>query len=134
MGRGRRPAAELANAYLQHYRTRAESDFWAFEEMLDRITYEAADVDDAWGLLLALVASARDEELGYVGAGPIEDFVRRFGALRIEQLETQARRDPRFRAALGRIWLSHDDLPPPVLERVVRASDGQIRPLGSRPT
>jgi hypothetical protein len=119
---------------LKHYRTRAESDFWAFEEMLERVTYERADADDAWDLILALVSSAADDDLGYVGAGPVEEFVRRFGAERIEQLETQARRSPKFRAALGRIWLSHGDLPPAILERVVRASNGQIRPLGSRKT
>lgn len=129
MDTGRRPAAELAKAYLKHHRTNAEADFWAWEEVTDRTAYSDSNADDAWELVLALVALAADDELGYVGAGPVEDFVRRFGAERIEQVEMQARRDPRFRVALGRIWLSRDGLPPPILERVVRASNGQIRPL-----
>ena len=38
--------------------------------------------------------------------------------------------DERFRWALGRMWLDADDLPPDLLARVVRASGGEIKPLG----
>jgi hypothetical protein len=38
-------------------------------------------------------------------------------------------RDPRFRWALGCIWLLVGDLPSTELERIVQASDGQIMPV-----
>jgi hypothetical protein len=84
---------------------------------------------------LALVEAADDRALGYVGAGPLEDFVLQFGQSSITRLEEQARRSPRFRECLSTIYLSHGSLPPAILERVVKASNGQIKPLGTpRPT
>jgi hypothetical protein len=134
MAGGQRPAAELAKAYLKHHRTKADRDFWAYEEVSERTSGKRAEVTDAWTLVLALVSAAEDHALGYVAAGPVEDFVRRFGTQVIADIETAARRDPKFRAALGMIWLSHGDLPAETLQRVVKASNDQIRPLGSRGT
>jgi len=130
--RGRRPVAELAAAYLKHHRTKADKDFWAFDEVQERVVFDAPDPEDAWSLVNALIAAADEEALGYVAAGPLENFVRRFAPEMIGRIEESSRRDPKFRAALGAIWLSHGDLPPAILERLVRASNGQIRPLGSR--
>ena len=126
--RGRRPASELARAYLKHHRTKDAADFWAFEEVLERVAM-GDDPDAAWDLVLALVEAADESNLGYVGAGPLEDFVVHFGARCISDIETQARRDPKFRACLGAIWLSTGTLPAPILARVVTASNGRIVPL-----
>jgi hypothetical protein len=125
---GRRPAPELARAYLKHHRTQDEADFWAFDEVADRVTY-GEDPHRAWELVLALVEAAEDTNLGYVGAGPLEDLVTRFGPQLIAEIESQARRDPKFRACLGTIWLSKGNLPADILSRVVVASNGQIVPL-----
>ena len=132
MARGKRPVRELATAYLKHYRTKSEKDSWAFDEVFDRVTAARATAADAWSLVLTLIELADEDSLGYVGAGPLEDAVRHFGVELIDQLEVQARLDPKFRAALGVIWLSYGDLPPNILSRVVAASDGRIQPLGSR--
>jgi len=127
-----RPVAELAAAYLRQYRTGSQEDFWAVDEVQARIL-TGGDLSDAWALTLALVAAADDKSLGYVGAGPLEDFVRKYGASHLEALEAEARRDPKFAACLGCVWLAQGDLPEDAMARVVRASLGRIRPLpGSR--
>jgi hypothetical protein len=64
--KGRRPVAELAAAYLKHYRTKGDKDFWAVKEVDRRITSGAANQDDAWALVLALIEAADDDgTLGY---------------------------------------------------------------------
>ncbi|HEX8670645.1 MAG TPA: hypothetical protein VF710_02100 [Longimicrobium sp.] len=83
----------------------------------------------AWRLVLELLRTAPDDDLGFYAAGPLEDLVRLHGAELIDELEAEARRDSRFRWALGCIWLSHGELPPDVLARVVHASGNQIKPL-----
>jgi hypothetical protein len=125
---GKRPVVELARGYLKYHRTRAAQDAWAFEEVLARIS---AEPDDAWNLVLALVTMADDESLGYIGAGPLEKLVRRFGSDLVDRVEDRAREDPRFRFCLGSVWLSEGELPPAVQDRVVRASGGRIKPLPS---
>ena len=118
---------QLAQAYLQHMPSTSEND-WAYDELSDRV-FDQSNGADAWELILALVEGANEENLGIVGAGPLEDFVRIHGKSWVEPIETAARRDPKFRAALGCIWLSRGDLPPDVLDRVVVASGGAIHPL-----
>jgi hypothetical protein len=76
-----------------------------------------------------LLQEAEDDDLGTQAAGPLEDLVRLRGAELIGEIEAEVERDARFRRALGCIWLSHGELPADVLERVVRASGGEIRPL-----
>ena len=83
----------------------------------------------AWHLVLELLRTAPDDELGFYAAGPLEDLVRLHGAEIIGEIEAEARRDSRFRWALGCIWLSHGELPADVLARVVRASGDEIKPL-----
>lgn len=82
-----------------------------------------------WSVLLRLMDAVPDDLLGFVGAGPLEDAVVRWGAELVERIEAQAARDERFREALGCIWLSHGELSAAVLERVIRASGGEIEPL-----
>ncbi|HEX8454006.1 MAG TPA: hypothetical protein VF647_18110 [Longimicrobium sp.] len=83
----------------------------------------------AWRLVLELLRTAPDDDLGFYAAGPLEDLVRLHGAELIEDVEAEARRDSRFRWALGCIWLSHGELPADILARIVRASGDQIKPL-----
>jgi hypothetical protein len=99
----------------------------AADEVSARVTY-GSDPQDAWGVVLALVAAADEMTSGFVGAGPVEDFVRRFGAVSIDKIEQASRRDPKFRECLGAIWLRDGDLPPDIMARVVAASGGRIRP------
>jgi len=80
----------------------------------------------AWELVTTLLRAAPDEELETCAAGPLEDFVRLRAPELIDEIEREAERDPRFRWALGCIWLSHGEMPDDILDRVVRASGGEI--------
>jgi hypothetical protein len=122
------PLPDLVAAYFRQYRNGGETDFWAFEEVGKRVTF-GNDEEDAWAVMIALVEAADDESLAYVGAGPLEDLVRRFGTDLILRIEKTARTNLKFRECLGSIWLSEGALPDWVLARVVRASGNRIRPL-----
>ena len=123
--------SELITAYLRHYRTNADSDFWAWEEVKERVLW-GTDAHAAWHLVQSLVSAADETSLGYVAAGPLEDLVTAHGVVLINELEAAARQDPKFRECLGHIWLSEGELPPEILARVVRASGGRIKPLPAR--
>jgi hypothetical protein len=116
---------------LRHYRTRAENHAFAYDEVEARVSREKADLEDAWALVLALIETASDDrEVGYVAAGPLENVVRRFGPALIDRIEAASHQDPKFRTALGAIYLRRDELTVDIVERLVRASNGTIRPLG----
>ena len=133
------PIPELVSAYLRTV-TRAgpqsadeeddDPDFWAFSEVSDRVR-PSSDPGEAWDLVTTLVDAA-EESLDIVAAGPLEEFVRCFGARAMDQIEARAAEDPKFKTALGWIWLDTDELTPELLERVVRASGGKIKPLERR--
>jgi hypothetical protein len=67
-----------------------DPDFWAWEYVRelcgsgDRAALDASD----------------DEQLDYLGAGPIEDFVNGYGRLLIDDIEDAAGRSPSFLRAL----------------------------------
>ena len=102
----------------------------AYSAVEDIIRDGPADL--AWALVVELLRRAPDvDRLGAHAVGPLENLVRRRGPEIVERVEAEAGRDPRFRLALGGIWLAHGDMPPDVLERVVRASGGRLEPLGA---
>jgi hypothetical protein len=76
--------------------------------------------DEAWERILALVAQAREESLGYVGAGPLEDLLSSHGQAFIGRVEVAAANDPRFAACLATV-LGHARFEPSVYERVQQA-------------
>jgi hypothetical protein len=77
-------------------------------------------------LVLALVRTAPDDRLEHVGAGPVEDLVEKHAAALIDRIEAEARRDPRFREALGSIWLVAEDISAPILARLQDVTGGTI--------
>lgn len=123
----RRDAAELARAFLA-VPPDARGAAPAWDEVMDRIE-DRANTDDAWVLVRALLDNAPDDELGLMAAGPLEDFVRVHALSAITQIEEMARRDARFRWALGAIWLSAGSLPEPLMARLIKASGDKIKPL-----
>jgi hypothetical protein len=63
--------------------------------------------------LVAIAEAAPEEVLGWVGAGPLEDFIKD-DRDRVAWVEEQAARSARFRRALGNVWIdnavSHETL------------------------
>lgn len=83
-----------------------------------------------WEYVLAILTQGSDDDLDYLAAGPLENLVRAHGTALVESIEREAERDPRFKWALGCIWLTEDILPEDVRDRIVRASDEHIKVLG----
>jgi hypothetical protein len=125
------PPTDLPTAiatWIRHAEERRKDDFWAWDWVMTQVCWEAG-AEDAWELVRTLVRAAPDELLEFVGAGPVEDLVERFGEVLVDRIETEARADPRFREALGFVWLTRGELPAEVEARVVAASGGRIEPL-----
>jgi hypothetical protein len=83
----------------------------------------------AWLLVRAILRYASDDDLAHHAAGPLEDLVRRHATAVVDLVEREAAIDPRFRWALGQIWTERSAIPSEVLERIVHASENQIRPV-----
>jgi hypothetical protein len=87
------------------------------------------DAEDAWGLLLKLISEIHEADYqmyDFVGAGPLEDFVRYYGESWIGRIEAEASSNPRFLRCLSHVWLSEGDLSKPVVDRLLAASHGTI--------
>jgi hypothetical protein len=55
------------------------------------------DPDEAWEFIVAAIDAARTvDDLGYIGAGPIEDTLRLWGGRFNDDLIARARVDPRW--------------------------------------
>lgn len=75
----------------------------------------------AWVFILALVAFAPDDEaLGWVAAGPLEDFLCQHGPAFIDRVEAVAVTSTRFKSCLPRVW-GHTRMAPAVYGRLRRA-------------
>jgi hypothetical protein len=84
------------------------------------------DPDRAVPVIRALVAEAKDEEeLALIGAGPLEDLLRRQGPQAIAHVEAAAQADSRFRFALAGVWPSEQH--PEVWKRWAGALGDQQR-------
>lgn len=92
----------------------------ATQERLDAI-WAALSTDGAraWTLILRLLADLPEDTVNFLGAGPLEEFVRLRAAEFIEQIEREHARNPRFRTALFEIWLERGELAPEVEQRLL---------------
>jgi hypothetical protein len=68
-----------------------EPEFWADEEFVRSFLVTIAD-------------AAPEEALGWVGAGPLEDFITD-DPDRLAWIEMEAKRSERFRTALANVWI-----------------------------
>lgn len=111
------PRDRLVEAYWTHYalstsqvredRVRAQELWWAWET----VSAAVSDGDPASvGLLVALAEAApSDEALGYLGAGPFEEFLGWCADDRLAAMvETVVRRSPQLRQALRSVYLDDE--------------------------
>jgi Family of unknown function (DUF6869) len=115
--------SDLAAAYWAYNRLRGRD-----REMDDQAAWACVgelmlDPSPRWAdVLQALVDTAESEnDLGMVGAHPIEELVRfnGHGDDVIAEIEVRAQRDERFRRAVAAMWLG-DDLSANLLDRLRR--------------
>src|SRR6185369_6375083 len=101
----------LTDNYLRHSATGSDDDFWAWQRV-DEIV-RGGDLDRAWEITLLLLRKAPDDLLGYIAAGPLEDFVDGYGDRGLDWAEQACEEDSRLQYALSGIWLLPDS---PVLQ------------------
>jgi hypothetical protein len=98
-------------------RLSADQYFWAWEAVQTTISEHPAEAVE---LIADLVRSAvSDDDLVYVGAGPLEGLVSQHGSTVVERIDELARQDSRFRRAVNAMWLS-DAVPVTVRDRLAR--------------
>ena len=115
--------AALVRGWTAYVATKGEADFPAWDS-LTQVTYH--DLEHGWTLTLALVDTVEADNLPEVGAGPLENLITTFPQEIGGRAALQASKDPRFRAALERVWISRSRTPPDVREQLVVATDGKI--------
>lgn len=66
-----------------------------------------SDPEQAWHFILhALSRAKNDEEIAYVAAGALEDFLRLHGLAFTDRVDEVWRRDEKMRCAISCVWLS----------------------------
>jgi hypothetical protein len=80
-------------------------------------------------VILALVSRAEQEELEYIGAGPLENLVEEHAPAFIDRIEAAAITDTKFQEALSTIWLNSLYQQPEIVARLVAASGEAIEPF-----
>lgn len=76
---------------------------------------------EALALVSALVDGAEtDDDVGLVGAGPLEDLLVCHGATMVDELDDLARRNPRFAEAMSGVWWSAEAAGPQVTAKLGR--------------
>ena len=102
----------LADVYLRHHATGKDEDFWAWENVQERVR---TDLSHAWAITKTLIEKAdTDRALGYIAAGPLEDFVRGYGDAALDVIEAACKTDQKMQLALSGVWLDKES---PVLMR-----------------
>jgi hypothetical protein len=118
--------AAIVEAYWEEYRQPTSDDgplwpvWWRVDQFLkgDAAAREGVGVD-RMTLLLALADAAPDEAgSAYLGAGPIDNYLR-YLEPDIDRVDEAARRSAKFRYALRCAWFDRD-LPPADAERLRR--------------
>jgi|SRR5580765_6400685 len=102
----------VADSYLRHHATRSDNDFWAWQRVNEIL--RGSDLDRAWEITVLLLRKAPDDVLGYIAAGPLEDFIDGYGDHGLDRAEQACDEDSRLQFALSGIWLLPDS---PVLHR-----------------
>jgi hypothetical protein len=110
---------------MRTYIERTHKDWdshWSWEVVNDVVSGDAPDIE-VWPFLLRLLEAADDDAaIGYVGAGPIEDYVNAHAEDKLEEIVDECGRNRKLRRALrGIYWPA--DYPAEVVERLQAASN-----------
>jgi len=117
---------DWADVLLRYKREHRDEDFWAVDAMF---FLPGEDPERAWLVILALVHRAEEDELGYVGAGALEDLVTEHAPAFIDRIEAAALTNSKFQEALSAIWVNSLYQDPEIVRRLVAASGGAIEPF-----
>ncbi len=105
----------------------SEAAAWAHSEVDELIR---ADGGRGWAAVQALVQQATtDQALSTIGAGPLEDLIRKYPADLIDDVERMAQTEPRLQRALAGVWLRLEAVPRDLARRYWRASGEELHVL-----
>jgi hypothetical protein len=96
--------------------------WWAVERFMNIDHDEFVNPLDCWQAILRILEKDPSEHvICILAAGPLEDLIEHCGQLFINEIEIQARRDPKFKHLLGGVWKSST---PEIWQRIenIRAS------------
>ena len=117
---------DIADAWWRSRENRREDnnaddpDFWAVELWLGGGPIWAHEDHLRRGILALLERMPHPEDVGALGAGPVEDCIHHPDESRLRWVEEQAARSATFRAALAYVWIEYCG--PEVFLRVERAA------------
>ncbi len=103
---------EWVSAYIDAYKQPDASGYegphgWAIDEFMATGVNHKSDIEDYWRAILAILARNPPERVpGMLAAGPLEDLIHSYGSDYIDEIETEAGRNPAFRQLLGGEWES----------------------------
>ena len=107
------------------YRDYCETDSWEYSWSFSALLYLLEDEpDELWSIGLDLLRTGDDEMPRIVGAVILEELLERYLDRYVEQMEAEAQRDPRFKLALGTVYLSK--VPAQLVARVQAAADKKL--------
>jgi hypothetical protein len=122
---------DLADGYWSEFarltgnrqeRLAAESSMSSTAVVDDRVGIGADGIVDLLTLLADRAPDPQDDSLAYLGAGPVEELVIHHAARFIEEIDTAARTNERFRYALRCAWFD-DSVDPSLARRLRRFGD-----------
>ncbi len=94
---------DLAATWIEQ-QLQENGENWAIQRVM-QLCGLCSDPELVWPIILRLVELSSDDRLlGDVAAGPLEDLLCGHGALFIERVEAQAKRDRKFRRCLSGVW------------------------------
>lgn len=109
-----------------------DADWWAAEALIT--LGDEPDLKREWRVIRKLCVSAEgasDQVLGMIGAGPLEDLLRRHGEEAMDLIEPAADVMPALLIALGGVW-GWDEPSRPRLDRYLASKDRQRKRLEAR--
>lgn len=100
-----RQNAAVSRAWVDYEAGSEKANEWGLHRVFE-ITDKAA-IGEQWLLILSLCAAAKNtdpEVVAVLGAGPLEDFIRRFGDDAMDLIEPQLESNPTLLFALAGVW------------------------------
>lgn len=93
---------QLAAAWVRYQVAASEDDWWAVEQVVELVE---VDLATAWELVSALCdAAGTQETLCDIGAGPLEDMIKRYGIEVLRRLDSVT--NEKLLTAASCVWLS----------------------------
>lgn len=119
------PDEAIIAGYLRDSETASDPDEdepWPMDAVRMLVYFDPAR---AWTVLCRLIEAAPEDVVVRIGAGPLEEFLNRYGDRYVAEVEAASGND-NFVLALANVWLSRGELPPEVELRLHQASRGTI--------